>query len=88
MRTASRSCRVYFPSGLFHGPAYGSDEPWAEDPVIYRGERIMLGVISHEGFGVLRDVAATGNVCSHGDANTNVVVAKGRIGHRTFRSDP
>ena len=49
-----RRLQAFFPTGLFHGPSYGSDQPWAEDPVLYRDGRLMLGVISHESFGQLR----------------------------------
>jgi hypothetical protein len=40
------------PDGLFeYDPLRGA---WLEDPVIYRGGELMLGVLSHEAFAVLR----------------------------------
>ena len=41
-----------FPNGLLsYVPSLGS---WCEDPCVFRGEELMLGVISHEHEGVLR----------------------------------
>ena len=41
-----------FPRGLLtYMPTDGS---WCEDPCLFRGPELMLGVISHEGEGVLR----------------------------------
>lgn len=39
------------PAGLFQYEPWG--DSWFEDPVIYREGRLMLGVLSHEAFGVL-----------------------------------
>lgn len=39
------------PAGLFQYEPWG--EGWFEDPVIYREGRLILGVLSHEAFGVL-----------------------------------
>jgi hypothetical protein len=40
------------PRGLFgYDPA---ENGWFEDPILYRGGQLMLGVLSHEAFGVLR----------------------------------
>ena len=40
------------PDGLFeYDPLRGA---WLEDPVIYRREELMLGLLSHEAFAVLR----------------------------------
>ena len=41
------------PSGLFQFSA-GDTSGWAEDPVVYRNGRLMLGIISHEGIAELR----------------------------------
>lgn len=44
--------RRLFPDGLF---GYAPAEPgWFEDPVFYRDGRLMLGILSHEAFAVLR----------------------------------
>lgn len=44
--------RRVLPSGLLQ---YDPEEDaWFEDPVLYRGGQLMLGVLSHEAFGVLR----------------------------------
>ena len=44
--------RACFPDGLLtYVPTLGS---WCEDPCLFRGEELMLGVISHEHEGVLR----------------------------------
>ena len=50
--------RELFPDGLFQYPGASlvEDLPhgeWFEDPVIFRSEAIMLGVISHEGAALL-----------------------------------
>lgn len=39
------------PAGLFQYEP--SEDSWFEDPVVYRKGRLMLGVLSHEAFGVL-----------------------------------
>lgn len=39
------------PAGLFQYEPWG--DSWFEDPVVYREGRLMLGVLSHEAFGVL-----------------------------------
>ncbi len=39
------------PAGIFQYEPWG--DSWFEDPVIYREGRLMLGVLSHEAFGVL-----------------------------------
>jgi hypothetical protein len=36
-----------FPDGIFTEPTY-SEDGWLEDPTVYRGEAIVLGVVSHE----------------------------------------
>lgn len=36
-----------FPDGLFTHPSYAHDG-WIEDPVIYRGGALLVGVVSHE----------------------------------------
>ena len=41
-----------FPQGLL--TCYPSGDAWCEDPCLFRGAELMLGVISHEGEGVLR----------------------------------
>ena len=46
--------RALFPEGLFQGPTWDTDAGWAEDPAAYRRRELMLGIISHEGFGELR----------------------------------
>jgi hypothetical protein len=44
--------RRVLPDGLFgYAPA---ERGWFEDPVFYRDGRLMLGVLSHEAFAVLR----------------------------------
>lgn len=44
--------RRLFPDGLFgYAPA---ERGWFEDPVFYRDGRLMLGILSHEAFAVLR----------------------------------
>jgi len=44
--------RRLFPDGLFGcAPA---ERGWFEDPVFYRDGRLMLGILSHEAFAVLR----------------------------------
>jgi hypothetical protein len=48
--TAGALTRV-LPAGLFQYEPWG--ESWFEDPVIYREGGLMLGVLSHEAFGVL-----------------------------------
>src|SRR5262249_34105603 len=44
--------KEYFREGLFMRPTY-EDDGWLEDPTFYRGGRLMLGIVSHEGEGVL-----------------------------------
>ena len=44
---------VDLPSGLFQFSC-GDRTGWAEDPVVYRNGRLMLGIISHEGIAELR----------------------------------
>ena len=47
---------VVLPEGLFgYSPA---ERGWFEDPVFYRDGRLMLGILSHEAFAVLRLSAA------------------------------
>jgi hypothetical protein len=44
--------RKALPDGLFeYDPLRGA---WLEDPVIYRQQELMLGILSHEAFAVLR----------------------------------
>jgi hypothetical protein len=44
--------RRLLPDGLFgYAPA---ERGWFEDPVFYRNGRLMLGILSHEAFAVLR----------------------------------
>jgi hypothetical protein len=44
--------RILLPDGLFgYAPA---ERGWFEDPVFYRDGRLMLGILSHEAFAVLR----------------------------------
>jgi hypothetical protein len=44
--------RRVLPDGLFgYAPA---ERGWFEDPVFYRDGRLMLGILSHEAFAVLR----------------------------------
>ncbi len=44
--------QMVLPDGLFgYNPAEGA---WFEDPVFYRDGRLLLGVLSHEAFAVLR----------------------------------
>lgn len=45
--------KSYMPDGLFMYPTTDWDEGCLEDPIIYRGERPMLGIVSHEREGVL-----------------------------------
>ena len=60
--------RRFLPEGLFSGSSNdGMDTGCVEDPTFYRRGEVMLGVISHEGIGVLsltpsehRQVAAIG----------------------------
>ncbi len=42
----------YFPHGLL--TYLPSDDAWREDPCLFRRGELMLGIISHEGEGVLR----------------------------------
>jgi hypothetical protein len=47
-----QALRSVLPDGLFgYNPAEGG---WLEDPVFYRDGRLMLGVLTHEAFAVLR----------------------------------
>lgn len=42
----------FFPHGLLtYTP---TNNVWCEDPCLFRGERLMLGITSHEGEGILR----------------------------------
>jgi hypothetical protein len=43
-----RVLRDLFPDGLFTPPSY-DDGGWLEEPTVFRGERVLLGVVSHEG---------------------------------------
>jgi hypothetical protein len=48
----TQALRRVLPDGLFgYSPAEGG---WFEDPVFYRDGRLMLGILSHEAFAVLR----------------------------------
>lgn len=44
------------PAGLFHYEP--QQDGWFEDPILYRDGDLMLGVLSHEAFAVLRLTAA------------------------------
>jgi hypothetical protein len=47
-----QALRAALPDGLFgYDPA---ERGWFEDPVFYRDGRLMLGILSHEAFAVLR----------------------------------
>jgi hypothetical protein len=41
-----------FPKGLL--TYFPTDRSWCEDPCVFRGDELMLGIVSHEGEGVLR----------------------------------
>ena len=54
-----------FPTGLLtYLPLNGS---WCEDPCLFRGEELMLGIISHENEGVLRIHASEQSVLDQSD---------------------
>jgi hypothetical protein len=40
--------RSLFPSGLFESPTYDSGG-WLEEPTVFRENRVLFGVVSHEG---------------------------------------
>lgn len=42
-----------FPGGLFEYPSGPFPEEWLEDPAFYRRGELMLGVVSHEGEGIM-----------------------------------
>lgn len=44
--------REHLSGGLFMSPA-NAQAVWLEDPLFYRGGELMLGIVSHEGEGVL-----------------------------------
>jgi hypothetical protein len=51
-RQTIEALRIVLPDGLFgYAPA---ERGWFEDPVFYRDGRLMLGILSHEAFAVLR----------------------------------
>ena len=50
--TTIEALQLALPGGLL---AYDPVEPgWFEDPVFYRNGRLMLGVLSHEAFAIMR----------------------------------
>jgi hypothetical protein len=50
--TTLEALQVAFPRGLFdYDPRPGA---WFEDLMLYRGTELMLGIVTHEGEGVLR----------------------------------
>jgi hypothetical protein len=52
-RESAGVLRHQIANGLFTGPSYSADG-WIEDFTIYRRGEVMLGVITHEGFVVVR----------------------------------
>jgi hypothetical protein len=50
-RVTIGALKLVLPAGLFQYEP--SEDSWFGDPVIYREGRLMLGVLSHEAFGVL-----------------------------------
>lgn len=44
--------RRLLPDGLFAPPSY-DEGGWLEEPTIYRGGALLLGVVSHEGYGII-----------------------------------
>lgn len=52
-RESITALQSILPSGLFQFSC-GDRTGWAEDPVVYRNGRLMLGIISHEGIAELR----------------------------------
>jgi hypothetical protein len=50
---AVAALRPFLPEGLFDYPSADWDAGWLEDPTVYRAGTVMLGVVSHEGEGVL-----------------------------------
>ena len=50
--TSIEALKQALPAGLLtYDP---SEQWWFEDPILYRGGKLMLGVLSHEAFAVLR----------------------------------
>ena len=45
-----QTLEVVLPDGLLAPPSYDEDG-WLEEPTVYRGGEIMLGIVSHEGEG-------------------------------------
>jgi len=52
-RESIAALQSILPSGLFQFTC-GDRTGWAEDPIVYRNGRLMLGIISHEGIAGLR----------------------------------
>jgi hypothetical protein len=51
-----RALKEALPEGIFQYDAW--QEGWFEDPIFYRDGELMLGVLSHEAFAVLRLTAS------------------------------
>jgi hypothetical protein len=46
--------QTLLPDGIFQYDPRGGAGAWFEDPILYRDGELMLGVLSHEAFAVLR----------------------------------
>jgi hypothetical protein len=55
---AAAILRRFLPEGLFDYPSADWDAGWLEDPTVYRDGTVVLGVVSHEGEGILTLSAA------------------------------
>lgn len=66
-----RALQAALPSGLLQYDP--QEDAWFEDPVFYRDGELMLGVLSHEAFGVLR----------LGDAEVSLLSAAGFPTHES-----